>query len=136
MHAGVTCIGEHETVSAAARKMWELGVGALPVLGDDAQLRGMLTDRDIAIKCVAAGEDPRTVAAGQLAQGNVYHIGGEASIEQMLAVMEEHKVRRLPVVEDHRLVGIVSEADLARHLPGHAVANFIKAVCAPQQITA
>lgn len=136
MHAGVTCIGEHETVSAAAHKMWELGVGALPVLGDDDSLRGMLTDRDIAIKCVAAGEDPHSMTAGELAQGRTYHIGGGASIEQMLTVMEEHQIRRLPVVEDHRLIGIVSEADIARHLPEHAVADFIKAICAPQQITA
>lgn len=135
MHAGVTCIGEHETVSAAARKMWELGVGALPVMGDDDRLHGMLTDRDITIKCVAASEDPRAMTAGQLAQGRTYHIGGEASIEQMLTVMKEHQIRRLPVVEEHRLIGIVSEADIARHLPEHAVAEFIKAICAPQQIT-
>nr|CRL75789.1 signal-transduction protein [Mycolicibacterium malmesburyense] len=136
MHPGVTCIGEHETISAAAHKMWELGVGALPVLGDDDRLHGMLTDRDIAIKCVAAGEDPRSVTAGQLAQGNAYHVGGEASVEQMLAVMEEHQIRRLPVIEDHRLIGIVSEADIARHLSEHVVADFVKAICAPQQLTA
>jgi CBS domain-containing protein len=136
MHTGVTCIGEHETVSAAARRMWELGVGALPVLGDDDRLHGMLTDRDIVVNCIAQGNDPRTMTAGQLASGRAYHIGGEASVEQMLTVMKEHQVRRLPVIEDHRLIGIVSEADIARHLPEHAVADFIKAICAPQPITA
>lgn len=49
--------------------------------------------------------------------------------------MEEHKVRRLPVIDNHRLVGIVSEADIARHLPEHAIADFAKAICSPLPIT-
>jgi CBS domain-containing protein len=49
--------------------------------------------------------------------------------------MEEHQVRRLPVIENHRLVGIVSEADIARHLPEHEIAQFVKAICSPAAIT-
>ncbi len=132
MHIGVTCIGEHETVSVAAREMRDLGVGALPIWGDDDRLRGMLTDRDIAVKCIAAGRDPHTTTVGELAQGRTYHIGGDASIEQMMAMMKEHQIRRLPVIDEHRLVGIVTEADITRHLPAHEIAEFIKAICAPQ----
>ena len=135
MHAGATCVGEHETLSAAAQHMRELGVGALPICGDDDRLHGMLTDRDIVIKCVAAGRDPDTVTAGELAQGSTYHVDADASIEDMLTVMEEHQVRRLPVIEEHRLVGIVSEADIARHLPEHALAQFVKAISAPPALT-
>jgi CBS domain-containing protein len=135
MHAGATCVGEHETLSAAAQHMRDLGVGALPICGDDDRLHGMITDRDIVIKCVAAGRDPDTVTAGELAQGSTYHVDADASIEDMLTVMEEHQVRRLPVIEEHRLVGIVSEADIARHLPEHALAQFVKAICAPPALT-
>ena len=135
MHTGATCVGEHETLSAAAQHMRELGVGALPICGDDDRLHGMITDRDIVIKCVAAGRDPDTVTAGELAQGSTYHVDADASIEDMLTVMEEHQVRRLPVIEEHRLVGIVSEADIARHLPEHALAQFVKAICAPPALT-
>ena len=131
MQHGVACVGEHETLAATAQRMRDLGVGALPVWGDDDRLHGMVTDRDIVIKGIAAGHDPNTTTAGELAQGRVYHVGGEASIEQMLSVMEEHQIRRLPVIDNHRLVGIVSEADIARHLPKHAVAEFVKAICAP-----
>ena len=53
----------------------------------------------------------------------------------MLSVIEEHQVRRLPVIENHRLLGLVSEADIARHLPEQAIAQFVKAICAPQAIT-
>ena len=135
MHAGATCVGQHETLIAAAQHTRDLGVGALPICGDDDRLHGMLTDRDIVIKCVAAGRDPDTVTAGELAQGSTYHVDADASIEDMLTVMEEHQVRRLPVIEEHRLVGIVSEADIARHLPEHALAQFVKAICAPPALT-
>ena len=135
MHAGATCVGEHETLTAAAQHMRELGVGALPICGDDDRLHGMLTDRDIVIKCIAAGHDPNTTTAGELAQGSTYHVNADASIEDMLTVMQEHQVRRLPVIEEHRLVGIVSEADIARHLPEHALAQFVKAICAPPALT-
>jgi CBS domain-containing protein len=136
MHSGATCVGVHETLTAAAERMRDLGVGALPICGDDDRLHGMLTDRDIVVKCVAAGRDPDAVAAGELAQGSVYHVGADASVEQMLTVMEEHQIRRLPVLDaDHRLVGVVSEADIARHLPEHAIAHFVKAICAQQAIT-
>lgn len=135
MHAGPQCVAEHETLTAAAQHMRNLGVGALPICGDDGRLHGMLTDRDIVVKCLAAGQNPNTVTAGELAQGNTYRVDADTSIEVMLTTMEEHQVRRLPVIEEHRLVGIVSEADIARNLPDHAVAQFIKAVCTPQAIT-
>jgi CBS domain-containing protein len=135
MHTGATCVGEHETLATAAQHMRDLGVGALPICGDDDRLHGMITDRDIVIKCIAAGQDPNTTTAGALAQGSTYHVDAGASIEEMLNVMEEHQVRRLPVIDNHRLVGIVSEADIARHLPEHAIAQFVKAICTPQAIT-
>lgn len=134
MHTGVTCVGEHETLADAARRMAELGIGALPVCGDDDRLHGMVTDRDIVIKCIAAGRDPAAVTVGELAQGSVYHVDADADAQHMLTLMEEHQVRRLPVIDDQRLVGIVSEADVARHLPEYAVAQFVKAICAQQAI--
>ena len=136
MHTSAVCIGEHETLAAAARHMRELGVGALPICGDDDELHGMLTDRDIVVKCIAEGLDPQSVTAGKLAQNVTYHVDSAARVEDMLAIMEEHQVRRLPVIDTYRrLVGIVSEADIARNLPEHLVAEFVTAVCAPQAVT-
>jgi len=135
MNAGVTCVGAHETLSAAAQHMREHNIGALPVCGDDDRLHGMLTDRDIVVKGLAAGLDPNTTTAGELARNSVYHVDASATIQEMLNVMEEHQVRRLPVIEEHRLVGIVTEADIARHLPEHAVVQFVKAICSPVAIT-
>ncbi len=134
MNAGVTCVGEHETLSAAAQHMRERDIGALPICGDDDRLHGMLTDRDIVVKGLAAGRDPNTTTAGELARDSVYYVDVNSSISEMLNVMEEHQVRRLPVIENDRLVGIVTEADIARHLPEHAIVQFVKAICSPVAI--
>jgi CBS domain-containing protein len=131
MHAGVECIGEHETLQRAAARMRELDVGALPICGDDDRLHGMITDRDIVVKCVAVGSDPATMTAGELAQGRPYWIDANADLGDVLAQMQEHQIRRLPVIENHRLVGIISEADLGRHLSevsADKVGHFVEAV--------
>jgi len=128
MHVGAECIGEHETVARAARQMRDLDVGALPICGDDDRLTGIITDRDIVIRCVAAGRDPQT--ATDLALGTPYTIDADADVSQVLQVMEEHRIRRLPVTDSHRLVGMISEADVARNLPDESVAEFVEAICA------
>ena len=75
MSGGAQCVNENETLEAAARKMKELDVGSLPICGGDNRLKGMLTDRDIVIKCLAAGGDPRTATAGEFAEGKPVTIG-------------------------------------------------------------
>jgi predicted transcriptional regulator len=90
VHTGVTCVGEHETLTAAAQHMRDLGVGALPIFGDDDRLTGMITDRDIVIKCITAGHDPNTTPPASSPRAAPTHVGAGTSIEQMLSVMEEH----------------------------------------------
>lgn len=130
MHPGAECIGEHQTLTFAAQRMRDLDVGALPVCGDDDRLHGIITDRDIVIKCIAEGGDPAATTAGTLAQGTPVTIGADEDARQVLHVMEEHRIRRLPVIDNHRLVGMISEADLACHLSEDAVGHFVEAVCA------
>ena len=130
MHAGAECIGEHETLARAARRMRDLDVGALPICGDDDRLTGIITDRDIVIRCLAAGRDPETVTAGDLALGRPCTVDAGADVSQVLQVMEEHRIRRLPVTDSQRLAGMITEADVARHLPDESVAEFVEAICA------
>ncbi|ASN22839.1 CBS domain-containing protein [Streptomyces pluripotens] len=130
MHTGASCIQENETLEAAALKMKELDVGALPICGPDDRLHGIITDRDIVLKCVAKGKDPRTMTAGQLEQGKPITVDAEADADHVLRAMEDNKIRRLPVIDNHRLVGMISEADLARHLPEDQVGHFVEVVCA------
>ncbi|MFI1731175.1 CBS domain-containing protein [Streptomyces acidicola] len=130
MHTGAACVQESETLEDAARRMTELDVGALPICGPDDRLHGIITDRDIVVKCLAKGKDPKTMHAGQLAQGKPITIDAEADADQVLRAMEEHRIRRLPVIDGHRLVGMISEADLAHRLPEDKVGHFVEVVCA------
>jgi CBS domain-containing protein len=66
----------------------------------------------------------------------IYYGDADADVIDLLAVMEEHQVRRLPVVDDHRLVGMISEADIARHLPEHAIVQYVKAICSQPALVA
>lgn len=129
MHPGVTCVEEDESIEDLARRMRALDVGSLPVCGKDDRLHGIITDRDIVVKCLAQGRDPRQATAGELAQGAPVTIDAEADIDQVLAAMEDHRIRRLPVIAEHRLVGMISEADLGRHLPEEKVGHFVEVIC-------
>jgi CBS domain-containing protein len=131
MHAGAECIGESQTLEHAARQMRDLDVGALPICGDGGRLLGIVTDRDIVVKCVANNLDPSTVTAGQLAQAKPVAIDSTADVDEVLQLMQQHKIRRLPVIDNQQVVGMISEADLARHLPEQAVGQFVEAICAP-----
>src|SRR5215210_1058739 len=99
MTEGAECIGAGESLVEAARKMRQLDVGALPICGDDDRLAGVLTDRDIVVKCLAEGGDPATTTAGSLGQGKPVTIGADDSVEEALSTMKKYKVRRLPVID-------------------------------------
>ena len=111
-----TCVGENETLVDAARLMASLDVGALPICGEDKRLKGMLTDRDIVVKCLAEGGDPATTRAGELGEGKPVTVGADDDIAEALEAMKEHQIRRLPVIDGHDLVGIISQADIALSL--------------------
>lgn len=106
--------------------MKELDVGALPICGEDNRLKGMITDRDIVIKCFAEGCDPRTARAGDFGQGKPVTIGAHDSIEDAIRTMGEHQVRRLPVIDGHDLVGMLSQADIARNYPEDRVGELVE----------
>jgi CBS domain-containing protein len=128
MTPDVTCVGEKETLADAARKMAELGVGSLPICGEDNRLKGMVTDRDIVVRALAKDRDPRQVTAGELGDGKPVTIGADDDVAEILRTMAAHKVRRLPVIDGHQLVGIVAVADVARALPDRPVGDLLDAL--------
>jgi len=128
MTPGAECAHTDDTVAVAAMRMAELGVGALPICGRDDRLKGMITDRDIAIKVVGAGQDPRICKVGDVAQGEAVTIGADDDIDELLRTMSAHQVRRVPVIDGHTLVGIVAQADVARALPEQRVAELVEAL--------
>ncbi|MBJ6617081.1 CBS domain-containing protein [Streptomyces sp. I4(2020)] len=130
MHRGAQWIPAHETLDRAAQLMRELNVGALPISDENERLCGILTDRDIVVGCVAMGHDPAKVTAGEMAKGTPRWIESEADVEDVLTEMRTHQIRRLPVIDDKRLVGMISEADLAQHLTNEQIASFAESVYA------
>ncbi|MFZ4208516.1 CBS domain-containing protein [Streptomyces sp. HNS054] len=130
MHRGAQWIPAHETLDRAAQLMRELNVGALPISDENERLCGILTDRDIVVGCVAMGHDPAEVTAGEMAKDTPRWIESEADVEDVLTEMRTHQIRRLPVIDDKRLVGMISEADLAQHLTNEQIAAFAESVYA------
>jgi CBS domain-containing protein len=130
MTGGAECIGENETLLDAARKLRDLDVGAMPICGEDDRLKGMLTDRDIVVKALAEGKDPASTKAGELGEGKPVTIGADDSVEEALRTMKDHKVRRLPVIDGHDLIGVVSQADLATHIDEEEVGELVEAISA------
>jgi len=130
MTGDAQCIGENDSVLDAARRLAELDVGAMPICGEDDRLKGMLTDRDIVVKVLAQGRDPSGTRAGELGEGKPVTIGADDSVDEAVQTMKDHKVRRLPVIDGHRLIGIVSQADLARSIDEQQVGDLVEAISA------
>ncbi|MDR7300143.1 CBS domain-containing protein [Haloactinomyces albus] len=128
MHAGAECIGENESMLKASQMMRDLDVGSLPICGEDDRLKGMLTDRDIVVGCCAEERDLTTMRAGEFADGALSWVAADADIAQALQMMEQKRIRRLPVIDNHRLVGMISEGDVARNLHDERLTRFIEGV--------
>jgi CBS domain-containing protein len=122
------CARADETLTDAARKMRDLGVGALPICGEDDRLKGVLTDRDIVVRCVAEGADPTATPVSELAEGKPVTIGADDPIDEALRTMIEYGVRRLPVIDGDRLVGMVSQADVARETSPQQAGELVAAL--------
>ncbi|MFI9148970.1 CBS domain-containing protein [Streptomyces sp. NPDC053367] len=130
MHRGAQWIPAHETLDRAAQLMRDLNVGALPISDENERMCGIVTDRDIVVRCVAMGHDPAKITCAEMAQGTPRWIEADADVSDVLREMEDHQIRRLPVIENKRLVGMISEADLARYLSDDQMAEWTERVYA------
>lgn len=115
MTDNVVSIGQDEPVSAAAKLMGRSNLGALPVCDGKGKLRGMLTDRDIVLRCVAVGADPAEVKVSEVMSRGIVTTGPFEELEHAVRLMSEDQVRRLPVLDNGRLVGMVTLCDMARN---------------------
>ncbi|RKI67353.1 CBS domain-containing protein [bacterium 1xD42-67] len=102
------------SAALAARLISRHNVGALPVCGPDRRLRGMVTDRDIVLRCVAAEEDPAQTPVRDIMTRSCAAVAPEADCREATRLMALHQVRRLPVVDGGKLVGVISLSDLVR----------------------
>jgi CBS domain-containing protein len=129
MSSDIEYIPSDSTVMDAAKKLASDNVGALPIC-DAGRLKGVITDRDVVVKVLAEGKDPSVTKVIDLVQGEAVTIGADDSVDEALRTMKDHKVRRLPVIDGTDLVGMVSQADLARNLPNDKVGELVEAISA------
>ena len=131
MSGGAEFISMDSTIADAAQKMAANDIGALPICNGEGRLQGMLTDRDIVVKVIAAGLDPLETTVDRVAQGTeVATIGADDSVDEALRTMKDHKVRRLPVIDGHKVIGMVSQGDIAINLSEDKVGDLVEAISA------
>jgi CBS domain-containing protein len=120
-------IDADKPVSYAAKMMRDEDVGFAPIVEGD-RLVGTLTDRDIAVRVVAEGRDPDETSVREVATDNLITVEPEADLDEAMKLMARHQVRRLAVVHDGRLVGVVAQADVARDAKAKATGEVVEEI--------
>jgi len=115
------------SLTDAAKLMKQEDVGSVPVV-DGERLIGMLTDRDIVVRGIADGSDPHAVTAGDIASRDIVTVRPDDDLEEALRLMAQHQVRRLPVVDDGHLVGVLAQADVALEAKEKAVGQLVEEI--------
>ncbi|HXW38308.1 MAG TPA: CBS domain-containing protein [Acidimicrobiales bacterium] len=119
----------NSTVQQAASLLASTGVGAIPVCELDGRIVGMLTDRDIVVRVVAKAKDPSAVSLAEIVDGSgVVIVDADDDVEVAIETMKAHQVRRLPVVEENQLVGMISQGDIARHSDPEKVGDMVAVI--------
>ncbi len=129
MSAKPITVSPEESAAVAARLLSRHNIGALPVCSRNGMLKGMITDRDIVLRCIAADEDPQTTKISEIMTRRVFSVDAADSLESAANIMAKEQIRRLPVQEKGRVVGMLSLGDLAiqsisRQEAGQALSNI------------
>ncbi len=110
----VISVSPDESAAVAARLFSRYNIGALPVCGKEGKLRGMITDRDVVLRCVAAEEDPARTKVSEIMTRRVISVDAEESAQSAADLMAREQIRRLPVEQNGKVVGMLSLGDLAK----------------------
>jgi CBS domain-containing protein len=133
MTPGVETTTSSQALQDAARTMREGDFGSMPVV-DDGRLVGILTDRDIVVRGVAEGLDPSVARVGDVASRTPVAVAPDQDLDEAMELMAEHRVRRLPVVDDGRLVGVVSQADVALEAKETKTGEVVQQISEPSSV--
>jgi len=114
-----------QTLVDAARLMQELDVGVVPIVGNNNDLAGVITDRDIVVRCIAFGKDPNMTRIDSIMTKDAVTITSDIDVRDAARIMSDEKVRRLPVVDGMRLVGMISLGDLAANVNSDMMAGDV-----------
>ena len=130
MTADVKTAAPSQSLTDVARLMKQEDVGSVPVV-DGERLVGVVTDRDIVVRGIADGSDPHAIKAGDIASRDVVTVRPDDDLDSALRLMAQHQVRRLPVVDDGQLVGVVAQADVAHEAKEKDVGHVVEEISRP-----
>jgi CBS domain-containing protein len=130
MTADVKTAVPSQSLTDVARLMKQEDVGSVPVV-DGERLIGVVTDRDIVVRGIADGSDPHAIKAGDIASRDVVTVRPDDNLDEALRLMAQHQVRRLPVVDDGQLVGMVAQADVAQEAKEKDVGHVVEEISRP-----
>lgn len=130
MTASVSSVSPSQSLADAAEVMKRTDVGSVPVV-DEGRLVGIVTDRDIVTRAVAEQRNPQVVRVEEIASHELVTVEPEQDLDEALALMARHKVRRLPVLEEGRLVGMLAQADLALEAKDNKVGKMVEQISQP-----
>lgn len=123
------CCSRETPVNDVANLMVEADCGEIPVVDADNRLIGVVTDRDIVCRAVAKGKNPSAMTAGDIMTEPVVCVTKDTQLPEIVAVMEEHQIRRVPVVDDEgRVIGIIAQADVAMSAREREVGELVREV--------
>lgn len=132
MTHSVECVSPDEKLRDVAVKMRDRDVGSFPVC-ESGRLTGIVTDRDIAIRCVANGEDPKKTSVRDAMSEELIFCFEDQSVDEISHLMRQHQVRRLPVLDvDKQLIGIIAVADLALTASDEQTADAVEGITRPK----
>ncbi|HEY3922138.1 MAG TPA: CBS domain-containing protein [Gaiellaceae bacterium] len=127
MTSDVRTVSPSQPLTDIALLMKQEDVGSVPVV-DGGRLIGMVTDRDIVVRGISDGSDPHAIQAGDIASRDLVTVRPDDDLDEALRLMAQHQVRRLPVVEDGELVGVVAQADVAHEAKDKAVGQVVEEI--------
>ena len=127
MTSDVATATPSQSLTEAASVMKEKDIGSIPVV-DGERLIGVVTDRDIVVRAVADGTDPSSIQVGDIASRDIVSVRPDDDLDEALRLMALHQVRRLPVVEDGHLVGVLAQADVAETAKDKQVGHVLEEI--------
>lgn len=119
---------ESDSLTVAAQALKTSNVGSMPVKDDNGKVVGVVTDRDIVVKSVAEGANPDDARVADVASSTVVSVSADDDAQAVMQALSDNQVRRLPVLDGEELVGVISQADVARELSAEQTGDVVRAI--------